>query len=146
MSAIALGLDSVQPSRKKQALFFIGSEFCLLGFFLNQEKPLRFEPGMNKRKKVNPDPSPSSLLDSEILLPFLKARQQSQPLLRSVHELPKANSTLGSYRKLLRSPTRLSQLMPWVIPLFTKLGYEKHRERGVEQLPSQSIGTLPILP
>lgn len=31
-----------------------------------------------------------------------------------------------------------------VIPLFTKLGYSKHRERGVEQLPSQSIGTLPI--
>lgn len=26
------------------------------------------------------------------LLPFLKARQQSKPLLRSVHELPKANS------------------------------------------------------
>lgn len=39
MSAISLGL---------------GSEFCLLGFFLNQEKPLRFEPGMNQIKnKVN---------------------------------------------------------------------------------------------
>lgn len=36
MSAISLGL---------------GSEFCLLGFFLNQEKPLRFEPGMNQIKK-----------------------------------------------------------------------------------------------
>ena len=53
MSAISLGL---------------GSEFCLLGFFLNQEKPLRFEPGMNQiKKKVNPDPSPPSLLGSEIV-------------------------------------------------------------------------------
>lgn len=33
---------------------------------------------------------------------------------------------------MLRSPTRLSQLMPWVIPLFTKLGYSKHRERIVQ--------------
>lgn len=78
------------------------------------------------------------------LLPFLKARQKSQPLLRSIHELPKANSTLGSYRKLLRYLTRLSQPIPWIIPLFTKQGYSKHRERGVEKRPSQSIGTIPI--
>lgn len=83
----------------------------------------------------------------EIVLKTLAIKSQlSQPLLRSVHELPKANSTLGSYRKLLRFSTRLSQPMAWIIPLFMKLGYEKHRERGVEQLPSQSIGTLPILP
>lgn len=29
-------------------------------------------------------------------------------------------------------------------PLFTKLGYDSHRERGVEQIPSKYIGTLPI--
>lgn len=39
---------------------------------------------------------------------------------------------------------QLVEVNPWVIPLFTKLGYDSHRERGVEQLPSQSIGTLPI--
>lgn len=42
--------------------------------------------------------------------------------------------------ELLRSPTRLSQPMPWVIPLFTKQGYEKHRERGLEQLPPSLSG------
>lgn len=30
------------------------------------------------------------------------------------------------------------------IPKAPKKGYSKHRERGVEELPSQSIGTLPI--
>jgi len=37
-------------------------------FFLKQEKPFRLEPGMNHiNKKVNPDPSPPSLLGSEIV-------------------------------------------------------------------------------
>lgn len=55
------------------------------------------------------------------------------PLLRSVHELPKAFSTLGSYRKLLRYLTRWSQPIPWIISLFTKQGYSKHREKRSEK-------------
>lgn len=65
------------------------------------------------------------------------ARLQSQPVgswqKRTLRSVATGASQLVSVNRC-HSPRRL----------LTKLGYDSHRERGVEQLPSKSIGTLPI--